>query len=766
MKSYFAHTAPQQADWEPLKDHLVNVAKRANKFATVFEAGIEASIAGYLHDLGKYGELFQDRLYGMAKHIDHWTPGARAAIKKYERAPGRYMSLVAHGHHIGLQQDHKTCLDRICKHDPSSNKKLSSEDINDLLHRFEEDGLEWPELPTTSYTETDKLCSDMLDIRMLFSALVDADFLETEKFMHGVEGKPQRPDVPPLNATQALGALNAHVSKIQKNGNEDVAQLRKKLFDECCKAAGYPQAAFTLSAPTGSGKTLSMLAFALQHAVTHSLERVIVVLPYLNVIEQTAKVYREVFKDFPENFPDGYIIEHHSLAGGKTDDKNDDDRERLMAENWDAPVVITTNVQFLESLFSNRPSSCRKLHNIAKSVILFDEVQTLPPELTIHSLAALSRLVERYHTSIVFATATQPAFSHLDKKIQEWCEKGWSPCPVIPQNIEDALFKNMRRVRYDWIAESLSWEALAKKIKALPTQQVLCVVNTKKQALALTKQLQETFKSCEKEKNVVFYFSTSLCAEHRSVRLEEIKERLKTGAPCYLVSTQCIEAGVDISFPEVFRAWAPLEAIIQTAGRCNRNNELFPQTGVCHVFTPEEKAFPSGPYKNVTYVAHKFVGGLDEKNKQYLDAPETIKRYYQTVYDILNHIENKEEYKELCAALQCADFVEVAKSYHLISEDTVNVIVPYGDGKALADEIWKNGLTSDRMRCAQRYSVSVRRPHSRDSAIQDILIPVKIFRRGGPLWSENWFICADNVNYSDLTGLEIPASKGFDYLER
>ncbi len=424
MGNYFAHTAPRKSDWELLKKHLLLVARRAEQFAAVFGAGSEAFIAGILHDLGKYGELFQKRLCGTERHIDHWTAGAWAVLSKFGSSTGRCLALIIQGHHIGLQIDNKKAnLDGICRCQPTEGTKLSDSSVMPLLERLTEDQLELPALAKSFYVRTFKYASDMLDVRMLFSTLVDADYLETECFMNSVEGRKPRSDSPSLTHQRALAILLNHIAGMRAKNtvlHANVDVMRTTLLESCLAAGKAPQAAYTLSAPTGSGKTLSMLAFALQHAVENPhIRRIIVVLPFLNIIEQTAAVYREVFKEFP----DGYIIEHHSLAGirQKVTDGDDEDeesvafQERLAAENWDAPIIITTNVQFLESLFSNRPSACRKLHNIVGSVVLFDEVQTLPAELTIHTLAALSRLVERYHSTVVFSTATQPAFAHLHK---------------------------------------------------------------------------------------------------------------------------------------------------------------------------------------------------------------------------------------------------------------------------------------------------------------------------------------------------------------
>lgn len=768
MANYFAHTAPSPDDWEPLKEHLLKVAMRTCLYASAFGAGEEGYIAGLLHDFGKYGERFQKRLHGIGRHIDHWTPGAWMAFKQYGKTSGRCLSLVTQGHHIGLQQDYKANYQAVCNSTPSPGTTLSVDSIMGLLQHFTSDKLSFPALSTSFQNRTGKYCSDMLDVRMFFSALVDADFLETEKYINSVEGKPQRSVAPDLNASRAFAALTRHIGMFGKNKNTraDIVAMRTTLFNACLAASTAPQSAFTLSAPTGSGKTLAMLAFALQHAIVHpSVSRIIVVLPFLSIIEQTAKIYREVFKDFPP----GYIVEHHSLAGTRfhsdlAEDGNEDaavHRERLAVENWDAPIIITTSVQFLESLFANRPSACRKLHNIVGSVVLFDEVQTLPPELAIHTLSALSRLVERYRTSVVFATATQPAFASLHSETLKWCASGWYPSSMLTSETEMQLFRSSCRVRYDWGARNsrLPWEVVSEKMLSGMPKQALCVVNTKKQALELTACLCDGRFS--EEQGAVFHFSTNMCPRHRQDRLVEVKARLEARRPCFLVATQCIEAGVDISFPVVFRAWAPLEAIIQTAGRCNRNDELFPEQGVCHVFTPIEEEFPAGFYGSVTAIARAYIDTLDHAARTYLDDPTVIGAYYTKVYEVLRQPTSPKKFKDLCDALKSSDFSMVAQKYRLINQDTINVVVPYGDGNKLKAEVCENGLTADWCRRAQLYSVAVRRPRIGDPVL-DIVEPAPIFKKGERLASEDWFLCTTNANYNELAGLEMP--HGCDFL--
>jgi len=402
---YFAHSANDAYQKELLREHLRCVGGRAAQFAPFEEATDEARLLGLLHDLGKYGDLFRERLEGKRRHVDHWSAGAWAALTQCKQL-GVAAALAIQGHHVGLQRGDKDSLrdlnpKKLAKSHPLS-LTLSGEDIEQLLSRFRADGLELPELNSSvADLSAAEHAAFMLDVRMLFSALVDADFLETEAhFRARPDGtRYNRPAGPPLQPQRALDALIAYVEKLEANSKaaSNVQLIRSDLLQTCLSSGDSPQGLFTLTAPTGSGKTFAMLAFALRHAVRHNLRRIVMVIPYLTIIEQTAREYRKVFGQL---FPESYLLEHHSLAGthGKESGKGEDGQEsteRLLAQNWDAPIVVTTSVQMLESLLSNRPSACRKLHRLSRSVILFDEVQTLPTQLAAATLATLAHLCHR-----------------------------------------------------------------------------------------------------------------------------------------------------------------------------------------------------------------------------------------------------------------------------------------------------------------------------------------------------------------------------------
>jgi len=543
-----AHSQSKSGRIDTVADHLRSVAARAAEYASAFGAADEARLAGMVHDLGKYGSLFQQRLEGRAEHVDHWSAGAWHALTF--QAKGLAAALAVQGHHIGLQWAEKADLAKLnpAKWDPKMHeqRRLSETSVDALLQRFDADGLTAVATASSLYDHADKRVSAMLDVRMLFSTLVDADFIETEAHFNAIGNeKLYRAPGPVLEPVKALELLLSHAGKLAQGPNvaADVKSLRSDLLRACLQAAPGPQDLFTLTAPTGAGKTLSMLAFALMHAAKHNLRRIVMVIPYLSIIEQTAQVYRGIFES---SFGSGYVLEHHSLAGTRGKDDSEDvsqDRQRELSENWDAPIVVTTSVQFLESLFANRPSACRKLHRLAQSVVLFDEVQTLPTGLVIPILAALSRLSERYRATVVFATATQPAFSHLHEKVKQNCECGWQPREIVPAEFK--LFDRARRTRIEWPdpGTPTPWLELADRLADAGNGQALCVVNLKRHALLLFQKLRELgVPDIE-----LFHLSTSMCPAHRQAVLAEVRRLLDVGKPCRLISTQCVEAVLNLT---------------------------------------------------------------------------------------------------------------------------------------------------------------------------------------------------------------------------
>jgi len=755
--TYFAHSENRVGNRHPLCTHLIEVANLAKARAAGASWAEEAELAGLLHDLGKYGDRFQLRLEGMDSGLDHWSQGAWIALSQHRAIAA---ALAIQGHHVGLRrgdpaQLRNMQLDKLAVNHPH-HLQLSDADIKRLLHRAQADGLQFSTPDVTALRNGfGQAVASMLDVRLLFSCLVDADFLDTEAHFNGdIKGKHPRQEGPTLDAMAALNALNRYLGERIRTGTRadpNVRAARESLWRATGEAAPTAPNVFTLTAPTGSGKTLAMLRFALEHAATHNLKRIVLAVPFLTVIEQTAHEYRKVFAGFPDNF----VLEHHSLAGlGEESCQRDAEagqerQRRLLSENWDAPIVLTTNVQLLESLFSNRPSSCRKLHKLMDAVILFDEAQSLPQHLAVPTLAALSHMSAAYRSSVVFATATQPAFSTLHDAVTKHAISGWTPIEVVPGHAE--MFKALKRVNVGWPepGEKRTWASLAAEIR--DAQQVLVVVNLKRHALTLLETLTDT--------SDVFHLSTNLCALHRRAVLNRVRKRLKSGKPCRLISTQCVEAGVDVDFPKVYRALAPLEAIAQAAGRCNREGRMnaHDQLGSVIVFEPEEdpgwrRCYPTHAYYQATEVTRTMLalhGGLD------INDPAVFQSYYRRLYDLNDPATQN---PQLTDAIQAQDFIEVVRGYRIIDQSAIQLLVPWADRwddfQTLRDEVEQAGISGGWMRRAQGLAVSIYRPRG---GIPAWAIPARLKRRGkaDSGVSDEWFIL-EGDHYDDTLGLNPP----------
>ncbi|HSG40373.1 MAG TPA: CRISPR-associated helicase Cas3', partial [Thermoanaerobaculia bacterium] len=720
-------------------------------FASVFGAAEEARLAGLLHDLGKYSEVFSLRLAGKESGLDHWSAGAWAALTRYQQA-GTAIALAIQGHHIGLQNpDALRPLGNPARFAESHplNLRLTDAHFPALLGRLAGDGLTLPEATSSLFNLKDPARgAGMLDVRMLFSALVDADFLATEAHFQRVEGREiLREDGPPLRPAEALAHLENDLARLAANSPAaaEVNRLRSDLLQACLDAALLPPGLFTLTAPTGAGKTLAMLAFALRHAREHGLRRVVVAVPFLSIIEQTVRVYRDLLAPV---FGPRYVLEHHSLAGIRGQEEKGDgqiaaDRAaRLQAENWDAPLIVTTSVQLLESLFANRPAACRKLHRLAGSVILLDEVQTLPPALAAATLATLSRLAERYGASVVFATATQPAFESLDARVRPLAASGWTPREIVPASLE--LFERARRTRVRWEVETpRSWDSLAAELAEAGS--ALCIVNLKKHALALATLLRD------RGVPGLLHLSTNLCPDHRERVLAEVRRRLDDKLPCLLISTQCVEAGVDVDFPVVFRALGPLDAIAQAAGRCNRNGRM-PEPGIVHVFVPEDEGYPPGGYEQAAKTTRML---LNQRKPEGMDlqSQELFDLYYRTLYSLTGVADGDQgrKAKELGEAIGTLSFQAAAEAYRLIDKDAVNVVVPYDRGlfEDLRRELGRNGRpTTSWMRRARSQTVNLYRPELFQGFLHPASPPGSEGKRA------DWFLLTDEALYDrELLGL-------------
>ena len=670
--NFLAH--PENAAGHPhlLQDHLRSVGTLARRFATTASPLLvePAQWAGRLHDLGKYREEFQaylreERESSVETH--HAMYGAALAFQR------RWLGLAfaIAGHHAGLHDiSQLQALVNDAKYKSAERLPLLIErfttEVGPLDAHFAE-----PTFGTAQQTHAE------LYIRMLFSTLVDADFLDTEAHYTGML-RPScafRPDI-------LLQRLLAE--KATKSSAGELNALRHRIFQQCLDAAELPPGFFSLTVPTGGGKTLASMAFALQHAERHGLRRVIVVIPYLSIIEQNAAQYRRIFD--PDN--EGIVIEQHSAVAAP-EDGEERQRSRLeyAAENWDAPIIVTTSVQYIESLFANRPSRCRKLHNIARSVVIFDEVQTLPSHLLNPLLNVLRELKTQYGVSVVFSTATQPAFRRHALSLPE----GFAANEVTEITRDTAAtFHRLRRVKFRLPAsdEITDWRALAAALAERP--QALCVLNVRRHAFEVWEALRTLLAS--EERATVFHLSSAMCAQHRFDLLGDdqepaeatIRHRLRTGQPCRVISTQLIEAGVDVDFPIVWRALGPLDAIVQAAGRCNREGRLqdahsHPALGEVIIFRPAENSLPRGVYAQATSITATLLARADAET---LAVDHTLfEQYFSQLYQYVPTDYAKARECSIQEDREKLRFRAVARKARVIADDTRPVIVPYGEGR-------------------------------------------------------------------------------------
>lgn len=661
MKRFYAHTPVDGGgDWHDLVSHLKQTAILARENASKFGAGELAWFAGLWHDLGKFNPEFQcylracekakrENASAPAKGVPHAAFGGRFARGAYPP-----LMQVIYGHHAGLPE--------------TEHVKLRMEDLapdtvyEEVLRLAGENlpGFGPPEDPGKLLDDPprDELQYEFL-LRMIFSALVDADFIDTESHFD-----PEMADarggvsITPARMWEALERDQAD----RFGGDEDVTdvdRVRAEVYEACVSAARMPRGVFRLSVPTGGGKTRSGMAFALRHAVEHGMDRVIVAAPYTSIIDQTAHVYRDIFGDEA-------VLEHHSAVqrdwkpGGDPSEAErlheKRTRARLAAQNWAAPLVVTTTVQLLQSLFADRTSRCRKLHNISRSVILLDEVQTLPAGLLAPIVSVLGELVRRYGASVVLCTATQPALDGSTPYLEGFESVG----DIVPREKAAAHFQSLRRVTYEIPEEEWTWKELAGRVEEeAENGSALVVLNARKDALAVLDALGD-------DRLDLFHLSTLLCGAHRRDVLEEVRRRLKEGEPCLLVSTQVVEAGVDLDFPVVFRALGPLDRIVQAAGRCNREG-LMVDGGRVFIFRPREGRMPRGEYASAFDQTKVLL-----KQQPDLHDPEVFREYFSQLYQVIST--DREGIQEIRKRY---DYPEVARKFRMIEDDTTPVIVQY-----------------------------------------------------------------------------------------
>ena len=713
MNKALAHISTDGTRTQTVYEHLSGTAHLAGAFAAAFGAQQEAEYAAWLHDIGKYSAAFQQRLAGGCA-TDHSTAGAQEAMRCCP--PHIQAAFAIAGHHTGLPD--------------GGNRRTAAEGtLFGRLKKPVEPYTGWQEVTLPQSAPPDWANRDPLDFafftRMLYSCLVDADFIDTETFMNG--------QAAPRSSGAEIGPL---LEKVRAKARQylaaqsisPVSTQRNAVLQACMdKGAQGTPGLYTLTVPTGGGKTFASLAFALEQAAAQGMKRVIYVIPYMSIIDQTAAVFADLLGE--EN-----VLADYSCADYKSLEKEKltpaQYRQLLASENWDAPVVVTTAVQFFESLYANRSSRCRKLHNIADSVIIFDEAQTLPIEHLLPCVSAIAQLVQHYHTTAVLCTATQPA---LEKYFRQFA-------PDLPlQEIAPgtgALYSTLQRtVLCD--AGELTQDGLIAQLSALP--QVLCVVNRRKTAQALYAALPAEGSYC---------LTTLLCAADRRRQLDEIRQRLRDGAPCRVISTSLIEAGVDVDFPAAYREQCGLDSLLQTAGRCNREGHLAAADSKVYRFRLEGCDVPQMLRQNVHAMQYAARCCTD------LNTTTAIHTYFQELY--FTRGEDALDSKGILNALRngisgCIfPFAQVAELFHLIEAPTRTIYLPIGKGKELCAQLHNGQVSRTLYRKLGAYSVSC---YTQQFQALDAAGALELLPNGSA-------ILTDPEQYSSKTGLALDAETG------
>lgn len=667
--AYLAHLT-EDGRTQTILEHLKGTASLCSAFAAAFDAEAQGHLAGMAHDIGKYSAAFQRRLHGGPK-VDHASAGAFECLKTQQLAAAFAIS----GHHGGLP-------DGGSRGDAAGAGTFWGR-INRASQRNLEDYHAWQSEFSLPHANTPAFAGTRLEgmffTRMLFSCLVDADYTDTGAFM---DNSPYLP-ASSSSMEELWRRLETYVSGwFPPKG---ALNMQRCVILEQCMSAGaqYGPGLFTLTVPTGGGKTVASLSFALAQAKARRMKRIVYVIPYTSIIEQTAQIFREILGD--EN-----VLEFHS--GVQFDQQEDDASSPETApltrsvETWDVPVIVTTAVQFFESLYACRPSKCRKLHNLAQSVLIFDEAQMLPLPYLRPCVWAIAQLVRHYGASAVLCTATQPA---LDPIFQEFA-------PEIPIReicpMAEAHWESFRRVSFQQ-AGTLSWMDLAARLQQ--QEQVLCVVNTRRAA-------REVFHQLSGPGN--FHLSTLMYPAHRRRILDEIRRRLRDGLPCRVVSTSLIEAGVDVDFPAVYRELSGLDSILQAAGRCNREGKRPPEDSIVTIFQGED---PPPRLFETSIGAGKIV--LD--HCQDVSSRAAIHTYFSTLLDLKGAEAQDAHHILPLMESEFFPFRTVAERFHLIESPTTTVYLPLEEGAGLVELLRSGQYSRTLYRRLGQYGVSVYPQH-------------------------------------------------------
>ena len=705
---YIAHIDGERI--QTIKEHLEGTAKLSGEFAEKFGKQDWGYCCGMLHDIGKYSIDFQKRILGENNYrVDHSTAGARVCLEK----GGKYSFLeyCIAGHHAGLPNYGNN-------YDESTDSTLSGRRLKKLSdYQAYQTEIEVPainSMPIDLKRTVNPDFSLSVFMRMIYSCLVDADFLDTEAFMkEGKQGRNSGENIEIL-----FKKLENYISGWLKNQDIDTVNGRRtEILKNCLEMGKTEKGLFRLTVPTGGGKTVASLAFALRHALENKMDRIIYVIPYTSIIEQNAKVFRDILGE--EN-----VLENHCNVDYESSEELLP--MQLASENWDKPIVVTTNVQFFESLFANKSSKCRKLHNIANSVIIFDEAQMLPNDYLKPCIAMIEELINNYQASAVLCTATQPAltsFFHEGISAKELC-------PKMEEQFE--FFKRTVFENVGVLTENDLIQRLEKEYQAL------CIVNTKKRAQRIYKQL---------EGEGVYHLSTSMYPKHRRRILREIRERLQKNKKCILISTSLVEAGVDLDFQSVYRELAGVDSMIQAAGRCNREGLRPEKESKVYIFQFEGKENVLGQRQQIDVAKSVITDNRD------ISDMESITQYFEMLYHIKGDSLDKKKILDEFRNKRY-NFAKVGKELKLIEQNTKTIFINY---ETEANEtlclLKERGFTRSGMRKASQYCITVYENEFNKlygiGSIQPISEDI-----------EDFYELRDKEKYTEKIGLELELDDG------
>lgn len=709
QKQHISHLKlnPETNEWifQSNEEHQNGVADLASRFAGEFGMAEWGRVLGLLHDKGKEQKTFQQHILKdsgcepdtiVEGDFNHAYVGALIAKHLFNNPPYyKFIDNIIMGHHRGLYDD-------------GEKKEFMKRDIpSDVTITSLESTLTLPKI-------SEKYDLHVI-LRMLFSCLVDADRLDTERFMLPEQyeergGKSSMSDL--------LSILNNHLQDLKSNSADtEVNKIRNEVQQYCIKESENPINFYSLTVPTGGGKTLSSVLWALRHAVKNNLKRIVIAIPYTSIIVQTADVLRNIFGK--EN-----VLEHHSDVNESDIDADYIKAQKLATENWDYPIIVTTNVQLFESLFSNRPSNCRKIHNIANSVLILDEVQALPIDFLQPIVNVLDTLKRLFNVSVLFTTASQPILSGDIKGTLNSFKALPNISEIIPS--EANLHDRLRRVKLNINDTPQSYEDIATQL--IQHNRVLCIVNTRNDAKEIFARLPQ--------EGLTLHLSRMMCPKHVRETIEKIKVALKDGKETIIrvVSTQLIEAGVDIDFPVVFRQSAGLDSVLQAAGRCNREGKL----DICTTYIfALQRPLPPGLMTQANNARLNIVNVDD------WFSPKTMRLYFKNLYSRQENFDKKDISKDLYNEL---NFETASNKFKLIDEKTTAIIVNWGNSLNLVEQIKAKGLSYSLMKEISQYSVNVR-----DSDLKKLIESGVIEKVDN---CDNLFVVSYSQNYDGLVGLK------------